>query len=174
MDRFALAAAGTLAAAIAQGAQALEIEPLKFKQDIFDPLGDRITIISDFKKPIKEDSQRMLLAVALEDTKAFQNTLNKLIALTGGQPKKREFQSTTIYDFEMPAMPNAGAKAADPAATGAVQAGGRSAWPSPRTRCSSPPSRPCSSWCSAAAAPAWPTARRTRRLPGRCPARSAA
>jgi hypothetical protein len=83
-------------------------EPLKFKQDIFDPLGDRVTIISDFKKPIKEDSERMLLAVALEDSKAFQNTLNKLIALTGGQPDKREFQNTTIYDFKVPDLPNQG------------------------------------------------------------------
>ena len=99
-------------------------EPLKFKQDIFDPLGDRITIISDFKKPIKEDSERMLLAVALEDTKAFQNSLNKLIALTGGQPKKREFQNTTIYDFEMPQMPNAGANGGGPGGAGAVQARG--------------------------------------------------
>src|SRR5262249_32599471 len=91
-------------------------EPLKFKQDIFDPLGDRITIISDFKKPIRDDSERMLLAVALEDTKAFQNTLNNLIELTGGQPRKREFQGTTIYGFESPAMPdpNAGAGGAGP------------------------------------------------------------
>ena len=100
-------------------------EPLKFKQDIFDPLGDRITIISDFKKPIKEDSERMLLAVALEDTKAFQNTLNKLIALTGGQPKKREFQGTTIYDFEVPADAQPGANGGGPGGRrGAVQAPG--------------------------------------------------
>ena len=98
--------------------------PLNFKQDIFDPLGDRITIISDFKKPIKEDSERMLLAVALEDSKAFQNSLNKLIALTGGQPKKREFQNTTIYDFEMPAMPNAANGGGPGGAAGAVQARG--------------------------------------------------
>jgi hypothetical protein len=81
-------------------------EPLKFKQDIFDPLGDRVTIVSDFKKPVTEDSERMLLAVALEDPKAIQNTLNKLISLTGGQPRKREFQGTTIYDFDVPDMPN--------------------------------------------------------------------
>ena len=37
-------------------------QPLSFQKDIFGPLGDRITLISDFKKPIKEDSQRMLLA----------------------------------------------------------------------------------------------------------------
>lgn len=81
-------------------------EPLKFQTDIFGPLGDRITLISDFKKPVKEDSQRMVLAVALEDAKAFQGTLNKLIGIAGGAPKKREFQGTTIYDFEIPEVPN--------------------------------------------------------------------
>ncbi|SIO12812.1 hypothetical protein SAMN05444166_2601 [Singulisphaera sp. GP187] len=81
-------------------------EPLKFQNDIFGPLGDRITLISDFKKPIKEDNQRMVLGVALEDAKAFQSTLNKLIGIAGGAPKKREFQGTTIYDFEIPDVPN--------------------------------------------------------------------
>ena len=42
-------------------------QPLSFQKDIFGPLGDRITMISDFKKPIKEDSQRVLVGVALED-----------------------------------------------------------------------------------------------------------
>jgi hypothetical protein len=81
-------------------------EPLNFQKDIFGPLGDRITLISDFKKPIKEDSQRLLLAVALEDSKKFQATLNKLIALANGAPKTREFQGTKIYDFTLPEMPN--------------------------------------------------------------------
>ena len=74
-------------------------QPLSFQNDVFGPLGDRITLISDFKKPIKEDSQRMLVAVALEDTKAFQNTLTRLFEITGAAPEKREFQGTTIYDF---------------------------------------------------------------------------
>ena len=82
-------------------------EPLSFQKDIFGPLGDRISVVTDFKKPVNEDSQRMLVGVALEDTKAFQNTLNKLIALANGAPKKREFQGTTIYDFELPDLPNA-------------------------------------------------------------------
>ena len=93
-------------------------EPLKFKQDIFDPLGDRISIVSDFKKPVTEDSERMLVAVALENTKTAQNTLGKLIALTGGQPAKREFQGTTIYDFVVPEMPNPNAAAGGPQAGG--------------------------------------------------------
>lgn len=84
-------------------------EPLNFKKDIFGPLGDRISVLSDFKKPIKEDSQRMVLAVALEDQKTFDNTLNKLIGLVGGAPKKREFQGATVYDFDLPELPNANA-----------------------------------------------------------------
>jgi len=80
--------------------------PLSLKNDVFGPIGDRITIISDFKKPIKEDSQRVLLAVHLEDAKAFQNTLNQLLTLTGADPVKREFQGTTIYDFSIGNLAN--------------------------------------------------------------------
>jgi len=86
-------------------------QPLSFQNDVFGPLGDRVTIISDFKKPIKEDSQRMLVAVSLEDTKAFQNTLSKLLELSGAAPQKREFQGTTIYDFDV-SLPNQAAGAA--------------------------------------------------------------
>jgi len=83
-------------------------EPLSFQKDLFGPLGDRITMISDFKKPIKEDSQRVVLAVGLEDAKAFQNTLNRVLELSHSSPKKREFQGTTIFDFEIPNLPQQG------------------------------------------------------------------
>jgi hypothetical protein len=81
-------------------------EPLSFQKDLFGPLGDRITLISDFKKPIKEDSQRMLLAVALEDSKGFQNTVTRLFEIAQSAPRKREFQGTTIYDLDLPNIPN--------------------------------------------------------------------
>ena len=64
-------------------------QPLSFQKDIFGPLGDRITMISDFKKPIKEDSQRVLVGVALEDAKAFQNTLGRVIELAGAAQEAR-------------------------------------------------------------------------------------
>jgi hypothetical protein len=80
-------------------------QPLSFQNDVFGPIGDRITVISDFKKPIKEDSQRMLAAIALEDTKAFQSTMQRLFEITGAAPEKREFQGTTIYDFTV-TLPN--------------------------------------------------------------------
>ena len=86
-------------------------EPLSLKKDVFGPLGDRLTLISDFKKPIKEDSQRLLLGIALDDSKAFTNTLTKILGMTGANPAKRDFNGTTIYDFklpEMPANPNGG------------------------------------------------------------------
>lgn len=91
-------------------------EPLSFQKDIFGPLGDRITLITDFKKPVKEDSQRMLLGVALEDAKAFQATFNRILELAGAAPAKREFQGTTIYDFDFN-VPNPNAAGAAPTMT---------------------------------------------------------
>jgi hypothetical protein len=86
-------------------------QPLNFKNDLFGPLGDRITLVTDFKKPIRQDSQRMLLAIALENTKAFQATFSRLLELTGQAPQKREFQGTAIYDFpfDLPNVPAAAA-----------------------------------------------------------------
>ena len=94
-------------------------QPMSFKNDVFGPLGDRITVISDFKKPIKEDSQRMLAAIALEDSKAFQTTLTNLMQLAGAAPEKREFQGTTIYDFAVN-LPNAPAGNAAAAIKGPI------------------------------------------------------
>jgi hypothetical protein len=82
-------------------------EPLDFQKDLFGPLGNRITVITDFKKPINEDSQRVLLAISLTDSKKFQATLNKIIQIAQGSPTKRDFLGTTIYDFKIPEMPNA-------------------------------------------------------------------
>ena len=88
--------------------------PLSLKKDLFGPIGNRVTVITDFKRPIKEDSQRYLLAVALENSKAFQETLNRIFEIAQGAPKKREFQGTTIYDVEMPNIPNPNAPGAQP------------------------------------------------------------
>jgi hypothetical protein len=93
-------------------------EPLDLQKDIFGPLGDRLTIISDYKKTAKdakpakadqpiENDQRLLFGVALEDTKKFQATLSKIIQIAGGAPAERDFQGTKVYDFKLPEMPNA-------------------------------------------------------------------
>jgi hypothetical protein len=75
---------------------------LDIKKDIFGPFGKRVTTIGDYKKPITETSQRILVAVALSNPTAAQNTINKVIALANADPKKREFQGVTIYDIELP------------------------------------------------------------------------
>lgn len=95
-------------------------EELSFQKDIFGPLGNRITVISDIKKPTGDKkpatgddkgqppvNQRYLFAIALDDPKAFQTTFNKALAISKLSPKKREFRGTTIYDFELPEVPNA-------------------------------------------------------------------
>ena len=87
-------------------------EPLDLQKDIFGPLGNRLTVVSDYKKPIKEDSQRFLFGVSLTDVKKFQSSLNKIIEIAGGAPAKRDFLGTTIYDFKLPEMP-AGAGGGD-------------------------------------------------------------
>ena len=105
-------------------------QPLSFQNDIFGPLGDRITVISDFKKPIKEDSQRMLLAIALEDTKAFQNTLNRL--LRDHRRRPQEARVPGDHDLRL-------RRATSPMPTRRATLQGsraRSAWRSPRTRSS--------------------------------------
>jgi hypothetical protein len=84
-------------------------EPLDLQKDIFGPLGNRLTVVSDFKKPITEDSQRFLLGIAVTDTKKFQASLNKIIEIAGGAPAKRDFLGTTIYDFKLPEMPKGAA-----------------------------------------------------------------
>lgn len=83
-------------------------EPLNVEKEVFGPLGDRVSIVSDFKKPIKEDSQRTLLAVALKDQKGFESAFGKILALASASPKKRDFQGVVIYDFDvnLPNMPN--------------------------------------------------------------------
>jgi hypothetical protein len=82
-------------------------EGLKFERDLFGPLGDRISVVSDLKTSNSEPVQRILFAIALDDAKAFQATLNKVLDLTGAQPKKRDFNGATVYDFPLPEIPNA-------------------------------------------------------------------
>ncbi|MEW4570257.1 hypothetical protein AB1L88_20515 [Tautonia sp. JC769] len=95
---------------VERGLQGPGGETIRFQQDIFAPLGDRITILSDFEgegAELDAESQRALVAVELDDEQTFQNTLNKIFAITGANPKTRDFQGTTIYDVELPELPAA-------------------------------------------------------------------
>lgn len=84
-------------------------ETLSLENDITGPLGDRVSIVADFRprggEPVSAEDQRTLLAIALDDAEAFRGTLNKVFAIAGLEVKKREFQGTTVYDFELPELP---------------------------------------------------------------------
>ncbi len=105
-------------------------QPLSFQKDIFGPLGDRITMISDFKKPIKEDSQRVLVGVALEDAKAFQGTLSR----SSSWPARRPRSASSRGPRSMISMsPSRTCPITPTAATCKRRSRDRSAWRSPRT-----------------------------------------
>lgn len=80
---------------------------LRFERDLFGPLGNRITIVGDYATPGDETSQRALFAVALDDQEAFRATLEKVKGLVNAQLPERKFEGTTIYEIEIPEMPNA-------------------------------------------------------------------
>jgi hypothetical protein len=95
---------------VERGLQGPGGETIRFQQDIFGPIGDRVSIIADFDgegEEIAAEDQQGLVAFALEDEQAFQNSLNKIFAIAGMAPKKRDFQGTTIYDIELPELPAA-------------------------------------------------------------------
>ncbi len=89
-------------------------QPLSFKNDFFGPLGDRLTLISDFKKPIKEDSQRTCWASRWRTPRRSRARSTGSSRSRRAAPKKREFQGTTIYDVDMPNMPNPNAAGRSP------------------------------------------------------------
>jgi hypothetical protein len=79
---------------------------LDIKKQIFAPLGNRITMISDPKKPITAESQRRLFAVPLDDAKTARASLITVFDVFELKPKKREFQGVTIYDVDLSQVAN--------------------------------------------------------------------
>jgi hypothetical protein len=83
-------------------AEAAGGEGISIEKDIFAPLGKKLIAISDFQKPITDQSQRALFAIGLDDDNTAQKTVNKIIEMTKASPKTRSFQGSTIYEFELP------------------------------------------------------------------------
>ena len=84
-------------------------------------------VISDFKKPSPRDSQRSSWSARPRGRQGVPEHAEQADRARQAAPKKREFQGTTIYDFEIPDMPNA--KRGSVAVQGPDQPGR-----SPRTR----------------------------------------
>lgn len=80
-----------------------EGQKIDLQKDIVNKLGKRVTLVTDYSRPITAYSQRMLVAVEVSDAKGFSQTLSKLANLVpGGGVEKREFQGSLIYEVKAP------------------------------------------------------------------------
>ncbi len=84
-------------------------ETLSIQDDIFGPLGDRITIIADFNakdvEELTQEDQRSLVGIALDDATTLRSTLSTLFAMAGAKPAERDFRGITIYELAIPELP---------------------------------------------------------------------
>lgn len=95
---------GTVAAAIDQLAQQEGGPKVHLKKDVIDVISGRIQVVMEpGKKTGDEPAQdRVVVALGLKDAKKFQATLTKLTKVPGFPGQTREFQGSTIIEFEVP------------------------------------------------------------------------
>jgi hypothetical protein len=92
---------------------------LNLKEDLIRPLANRITVMTDFKNRNSREASasgdddaspgvsRAVIAFTLHDQDGARGTLKKIVETTTYSPKEREFQGTTIYEFDVPETPDA-------------------------------------------------------------------
>jgi len=95
---------GTVAALIDQFAQQEGGPKVHLKKDVIDVVSGRIQVVLEpGKKKDDEPAQdRIVVALGLKDAKKFQATLTKLTKMQGFPGQTREFQGSTIIEFEVP------------------------------------------------------------------------
>lgn len=99
---------GMTAATIDQLAQQ---EPkVHLKKDVIDVISGRIQFVMESakKKDDKEGQDRVVVALGLKDSKKFKATMAKIAKAPGFPAKAREFQGSTIYEFEIPDFSGSG------------------------------------------------------------------
>ncbi len=99
---------GMTAAFIDQIAQQ---EPnVHLKKDVIDVISGRIQFVMESaKKKGETDAQdRVVVALGLKDAKKFKATMAKIAKAPGFPAKAREFQGSTIYEFEIPDFSGSG------------------------------------------------------------------
>ena len=79
-----------------------EGQKVDLQKDVVNRLGKRVTMVTDYSRPITANSQRMLIAIELSDEKGFAQTLSKLAGLLPAGLDKREFQGHLIYEAKAP------------------------------------------------------------------------
>lgn len=70
---------------------------IDFRKDVVDALAGRVTLVNAMVRPARLNSRANLLGVKLKDAKAFEKTLETVIAKAGPQMARETFAGVTIY-----------------------------------------------------------------------------
>lgn len=70
---------------------------IDFRKDVVDALAGRVTLVNAMVRPARLNSRANLLGVKLKDAKAFEKTLEMVIAKAGPQMSRDTFAGVTIY-----------------------------------------------------------------------------
>ncbi len=90
--------------AVLQAVLAAQGVDFDVKRELITPLGKRVTIVGDYAKSGDLESQRILVALSLNDGDVIAATLTKLLAFGGPLVGKREFKGHTIHEITVPAQ----------------------------------------------------------------------
>ncbi len=90
--------------ALAQLLQRRFLEPtgLDLEKELLPALEGRVTYISWFERPVTPQSQAMLLALKLKDTKVFHKAVDRLLTLGAGSIVKETWAGKTYYQVRPP------------------------------------------------------------------------
>jgi len=70
---------------------------IDFRKDVVDALAGRVTLVNAMVRPARLNSRANLLGVKLKDAKAFEKTLETVIAKAGPQMTRETYAGVTIY-----------------------------------------------------------------------------
>lgn len=93
--------------ALAQFLQRRFLEPtgLDLEKELLPELEGRVTLLSWFERPVTPQSQAILLAVKLKDTKVFEKAVEKVFSLAEGNIAKETWAGMTYYQVR-PQVPD--------------------------------------------------------------------
>jgi len=70
---------------------------IDFRKDVVDALAGRVTLVNAMVRPARLNSRANLLGVKLKDAKAFEKTLETMVAKAGPQMARETFAGVTIH-----------------------------------------------------------------------------
>jgi hypothetical protein len=80
---------------------------IDFRKDLIDAAAGRVTLVNAMVRPARVNSRANLLGVKLKDAKAFEKTLETLIAKAGPQLSRETFAGVTYFRAPVSTAPQA-------------------------------------------------------------------